>query len=118
MVVVYKTANMKTLFRTFGSILPTGLSSVDEYAKVCEHASGVTGRAKSIWPLTAKNVNNRAMKEFLLLLVLSLATLNTAYIITVDSHAEECFFDSAQAGAKLGKFRWRIFRNKISLMTC
>lgn len=92
--------------------------AVDEYAEVCKHAMGVTGEAMSFWSLTAKNVNNRAMKEFLLLLVLSLATLNTAYIITVDSHAEECFFDSAQAGSKLGEFRWRVHRNKISLVTC
>lgn len=36
------------------------------------------------------------------LLLLSLVDIN-AYIITVDSHAEECFFDSAPAGSKLGK---------------
>lgn len=44
------------------------------------------------------------MRAFLLILLLSLVNINFAYIITVDSHAEECFFDSAQAGTKLGKF--------------
>lgn len=42
------------------------------------------------------------MRAFLLVCLLSLVHVNVAYIITVDSHAEECFFDSAQAGSKLG----------------
>jgi hypothetical protein len=44
------------------------------------------------------------MRAFLIVCILSLVKLNLAYIITVDSHAEECFFDSAGAGAKLGEF--------------
>jgi hypothetical protein len=44
------------------------------------------------------------MRAFLIVCLLSLVKLNLAYIITVDSHAEECFFDSAGAGAKLGEF--------------
>lgn len=43
------------------------------------------------------------MKSLLYLLLLSIISNSFAYIITVDSHAEECFFDSAQAGSKLGK---------------
>jgi len=43
------------------------------------------------------------MKSILLCyFLLCLIKLNVAYIITVDSHAEECFFDPAQAGSKLG----------------
>jgi p24 family protein beta-1 len=44
------------------------------------------------------------MRGILLIFLLSLINLNLAYIITVDSHAEECFFDHAQAGSKLGEF--------------
>jgi len=43
------------------------------------------------------------IKNILYLILLSLFSSSFAYIITVDSHAEECFFDSAQAGSKLGK---------------
>lgn len=39
------------------------------------------------------------------LLLLASVSSSFAYIITVDSHAEECFFDSAQAGSKLGKLK-------------
>lgn len=42
------------------------------------------------------------MNTILLLFVLALIKINDAYIITVDSHAEECFFDPAPAGSKLG----------------
>jgi hypothetical protein len=28
-----------------------------------------------------------------------------AYLITVDAHAEECFFDKVEAGTKMGKIR-------------
>lgn len=27
-----------------------------------------------------------------------------AYFITVDAHAEECFFDKVETGTKMGKF--------------
>ena len=43
------------------------------------------------------------IKNVVYLILLSLFSNSLAYIITVDSHAEECFFDSAQAGSKLGK---------------
>lgn len=45
------------------------------------------------------------MKSILCLLLLSLIAESIAYIITVDSHAEECFFDHASAGSKLGKIK-------------
>lgn len=56
------------------------------------------------------------MKSFFYLLVLSFVNLNIAYIITVDSHAEECFFDNAPAGTKLGKFSapFFLFINNIA----
>lgn len=43
------------------------------------------------------------IKNIQYLILLALLSSSYAYIITVDSHAEECFFDSAQAGSKLGK---------------
>lgn len=43
------------------------------------------------------------MKSLVCLFVFSLISSSLAYIITVDSHSEECFFDNAQAGVKLGK---------------
>lgn len=50
------------------------------------------------------------MNLILSLFVIALIKLNDAYIITVDSHAEECFFDSAPAGSKLGKYlvSWKV----------
>lgn len=44
-----------------------------------------------------------------LFLVLAFINASLAYIITVDSHAEECFFDTAPAGSKLGKFPFYFF---------
>lgn len=32
-------------------------------------------------------------------------TISNAYFITVDAHAEECFFDRVEAGTKMGKFK-------------
>lgn len=43
------------------------------------------------------------IKNIQYLILLALLSCSYAYIITVDSHAEECFFDSAQAGSKLGE---------------
>jgi hypothetical protein len=37
------------------------------------------------------------------LVLLASLSSSFAYIITVDSHAEECFFDAAQGGSKLGE---------------
>lgn len=36
-------------------------------------------------------------------LVLSLINVSLSYFITVDAHAEECFFDRVEAGTKMGK---------------
>jgi len=38
-----------------------------------------------------------------LLTVAALAGAAQAYFITVDAHAEECFFDKVEAGTKMGK---------------
>lgn len=43
------------------------------------------------------------MRSILCLFLLTLLSNTLAYIVTVDSHAEECFFDHATAGSKLGK---------------
>jgi hypothetical protein len=45
------------------------------------------------------------MKILSLILIISLISNGFAYIITVDSHSEECFFDKAEAGAKLGELQ-------------
>lgn len=44
------------------------------------------------------------MEKFLICFwfLIQLLSNGFAYIITVDSHSEECFFDKAEAGAKLG----------------
>lgn len=31
---------------------------------------------------------------------------SAAYYITVDAHAEECFFDKVEAGTKMGKLEY------------
>ena len=36
--------------------------------------------------------------------VLTLTLGTDAYYVTVDAHAEECFFEKVTAGTKLGKF--------------
>lgn len=43
------------------------------------------------------------MRTILSLFVLSLLHTSLGYIITVDSHSEECFFDPATSGSKLGE---------------
>lgn len=43
------------------------------------------------------------MNFLIYLLVIVLFRGSFAYIITVDSHAEECFFDSVHSGSKMGK---------------
>lgn len=39
----------------------------------------------------------------ILLITLTSLTRSMAYFITVDAHAEECFFDNVEAGTKMGK---------------
>lgn len=36
------------------------------------------------------------------LLLACLASVSQAYFITVDAHAEECFFDKVKSGTKMG----------------
>jgi hypothetical protein len=38
-----------------------------------------------------------------LLSLISYFGLSYGYFITVDAHAEECFFDKVQSGTKMGK---------------
>lgn len=37
------------------------------------------------------------------LLVFYFTTQSSAYFVTVDAHAEECFFDKVEEGTKMGK---------------
>lgn len=37
-----------------------------------------------------------------LLITLTMLSRSMAYFITVDAHAEECFFDNVEAGTKMG----------------
>lgn len=39
---------------------------------------------------------------YLLIVLGALFTTSEAYFLVIDAHAEECFFDRVQAGAKLG----------------
>ena len=40
--------------------------------------------------------------NFLVLILAQLAAMARAYFITVDAHAEECFFDKVKSGTKMG----------------
>ncbi|KAL0267103.1 UNVERIFIED_CONTAM: hypothetical protein PYX00_009456 [Menopon gallinae] len=42
------------------------------------------------------------MSVYFLVFLLSCVRLSFGYFITVDAHAEECFFDKVQAGTKMG----------------
>lgn len=46
-------------------------------------------------------------------LVLSLIQSSLSYFITVDAHAEECFFDRVEAGTKMGKNNLLVFTYHI-----
>ena len=54
------------------------------------------------------------MKSLVCLFVFSLISSSLAYIITVDSHSEECFFDNAQAGVKLGTLIMLFFQISLT----
>lgn len=45
-------------------------------------------------------------KNYYLLVVTLFLVLNNvqAYFVTVDAHSEECFFDKAEAGTKMGEY--------------
>lgn len=55
--------------------------------------------------------------HYFLLAVLILCTFKhgEAYFITVDAHAEECFFDKVEIGTKLGKYYF-VFKFIVSLI--
>ena len=40
--------------------------------------------------------------NILVLVLVQLASMARAYFITVDAHAEECFFDKVKSGTKMG----------------
>lgn len=46
-----------------------------------------------------------------LVCVACLCTSGSAYFITVDAHAEECFFDKVETGTKLGKYKYNHIYN-------
>ena len=43
------------------------------------------------------------MSIYFLLFILSCVKTSLGYFITVDAHAEECFFDKVPAGTKMGR---------------
>ena len=49
-----------------------------------------------------KNIYKRKMKFLILLIVALLAQNSEQFFITIDAHSEECYFDRAVAGTKLG----------------
>lgn len=56
------------------------------------------------------------MHYFLLaLLILCTFKHGEAYFITVDAHAEECFFDKVEIGTKLGEYYF-VFEFIVSLL--
>uniref|UniRef100_U5EN48 Putative cargo transport protein n=1 Tax=Corethrella appendiculata TaxID=1370023 RepID=U5EN48_9DIPT len=44
----------------------------------------------------------RNISLILLVLILNYSNLSDGYLITIDAHSEECFFDRAEAGTKMG----------------
>ena len=40
--------------------------------------------------------------NFLVLILAQMASMARSYFITVDAHAEECFFDKVKSGTKMG----------------
>lgn len=46
---------------------------------------------------------------YILLLVCSLIAPSVSYVITVDAHAEECFFDKVESGTKMGNSSAKYF---------
>lgn len=72
-----------------------------------------SNKSRSFWPspFRLQVVGNfLRMKGFFVelgvLVLLSLLHSTLPYFITVDAHAEECFFDKVQNGTKLGKW-WK-----------
>jgi hypothetical protein len=49
------------------------------------------------------NCRMKGGAELLVLVLFALLRSSLPYFITVDAHAEECFFDKVQNGTKLGK---------------
>jgi hypothetical protein len=42
------------------------------------------------------------LNSYVLLYLISQLVLSQGYFITVDAHAEECFFDKVESGTKMG----------------
>jgi hypothetical protein len=47
-------------------------------------------------------INMFRLNIYVLLYVISKLVLSYGYFITVDAHAEECFFDKVESGTKMG----------------
>lgn len=47
--------------------------------------------------------NNRII--LIATVLLGLINYTRGYFVTVDAHSEECFFDKAESGTKMGKIR-------------
>ena len=50
----------------------------------------------------ASDFRYRMQLNIVLLLLAQLAAVARSYFITVDAHAEECFFDKVKSGTKMG----------------
>lgn len=47
-------------------------------------------------------LNMLAINVYMVLLLILRVELSYGYFITVDAHAEECFFDKVESGTKMG----------------
>jgi len=47
-------------------------------------------------------LNMLALNAYVVLLLILHVGLSYGYFITVDAHAEECFFDKVESGTKMG----------------
>lgn len=55
---------------------------------------------------------------YILLLVCSLIAPSVSYVITVDAHAEECFFDKVESGTKMGNSSAKYFSVQKPISVC
>jgi len=81
-----------------------------------EVSSGAVNRWRCIltWPELSKlrnlqrfkfilSVNMNSLSLFVFLTLLGCLNFSYAYIVTVDAHAEECFYEVAVTNTKMGK---------------
>lgn len=62
-----------------------------------------------------KSANTMNVLGAVILLFAAIVSESRAYFITVDAHAEECFFDRVEAGTKMGRFSGLNVHTQFSL---